>query len=151
MRSQSIAFCLVLAASAALAQTSVVYENARLITGDGTPPIENGSIIVTNGRISAIGKNLTAPANAGHTNLTGKTVIAALINVHVHIGYEGYTSWGAQNYTEANVLDHLRREAFYGVAATQSVGSSPIEESLKFQKDQQAGKFPPASLFFFTP
>jgi imidazolonepropionase-like amidohydrolase len=151
MRSQSIAFCVVLAASALLAQTPVIYENARLITGDGSPPIENGSFIVTNGRITAIGKNLTAPANAAHTNLAGKSVMPALINVHVHIGYEGYTSWGAQNYTEANVLDHLRREAFYGVAATQSVGSSPVEASLKFQADQRSGKFPPASLFLFTP
>ena len=47
----------------------------------------------------------------------------AMINAHVHIGYEKYTSWGAQNYTPENVLDHLQREAFYGTAATQSVGS----------------------------
>ena len=75
----------------------------------------------------------------------------AMINVHVHIGYEGYTSWGAQNYTPQNVLDHLQREAFYGTAATQSVGTSPIDASLQFQRDQQAGKFPPASRFFFMP
>ena len=35
-------------------------------------------------------------------------------------GYEGYTSWGAENYTPKNVLDHLQREAFYGIVATQS-------------------------------
>ena len=49
------------------------------------------------------------------------------------------------------MLDHLQREAFYGTAATQSVGSSPLEASLQFQRDQQAGKFPPASRFFFIP
>ncbi len=75
----------------------------------------------------------------------------AMINVHVHIGYEKYTSWGAQNYTAENVLDHLQREAFYGTAVTQSVGSSPLEASLQFQRDQQAGKFPLASRFLFTP
>jgi len=75
----------------------------------------------------------------------------AMINVHVHIGYEGYTSWGAENYSPVNVLDHLQREAFYGVAATQSVGSSPTEPSIQFQRDQQAGKFPAASLFLFMP
>ena len=67
----------------------------------------------------------------------------AMVNVHVHIGYEGYTTWGAENYTPQNVLDHLQREAFYGVGATQSVGSSPTEQALQFQQDQQAGKFPP--------
>ena len=49
------------------------------------------------------------------------------------------------------MLDHLEREAFYGVAATQSVGSSPLEPSLQFERDQRAGKFPPASRFFFMP
>jgi imidazolonepropionase-like amidohydrolase len=75
----------------------------------------------------------------------------AMINVHVHIGYEGYTSWGAQNYTPENVLDHLQREAFYGTGVTQSVGSSPTDAALAFERDQAAGKFPPASRFFFMP
>src|SRR4029077_6271571 len=75
----------------------------------------------------------------------------AMVNAHVHIGYEGYTSWGAANHTPANVLDHLQREAFYGVGATQSVGSSPTDQSLQIQRDQQAGRLPPASRFFFMP
>ena len=33
----------------------VVYEGARLITGDAGAPIENGAFLVQNGRISAIG------------------------------------------------------------------------------------------------
>jgi hypothetical protein len=84
-------------------------------------------------------------------DLAGKTVMPALINVHVHIGYEGYTTWRAENHTPQNVLDHLQREAFYGTAVTQSAGSSPTEMSLQFQRDQQAGKFPAASRFFFMP
>jgi imidazolonepropionase-like amidohydrolase len=74
-----------------------------------------------------------------------------MINAHVHIGYEGYTTWGAENYTAQNVLDHLQREVFYGTAATQSVGTSPTDAALQFERDQQAGKFPPASRFLFMP
>src|SRR5262245_13061649 len=74
-----------------------------------------------------------------------------MINAHVHIGYEGYKSWGAENYTAKNVLDHLQREAFYGVAATQSVGSSPTDASMQFIRDQRAGVYPPASRFLFMP
>jgi imidazolonepropionase-like amidohydrolase len=84
-------------------------------------------------------------------DLAGKTIMPAMINAHVHIGYEGYTSWGAANHTPANVLDHLQREAFYGVGATQSVGSSPTEQSLQIQRDQQAGRLPPAARYFFMP
>src|SRR5580704_16556677 len=150
---KTFASCITVASLAmtAYAQQAVVYEGGRLIIGDGSAAIEKGAFIVQSGHISAIGRAVTAPPGASRVNLTGKTVMPAMINVHVHIGYEGCTSWGAQNYTPENVLDHLQREAFYGTAATQSVGSSPVDASLQFQRDQQAGKFPPASRFFFMP
>lgn len=115
--------------------------------------VEIGAFVVKQGRIIALGRKgeIRAPAGAARVDLTGKTVMPAMVNVHVHIGYEGYTSWGAENYTPQNVLDHLEREAFYGVGATQTVGSSPTGASIQFQKDQQAGKLPPASRFFFMP
>jgi imidazolonepropionase-like amidohydrolase len=75
----------------------------------------------------------------------------AMINAHVHMGYEGYTTWGARNHTADNLVDHLQREAYYGVAAATSVGSSPTEMSLQFQRDQQAGKFPLAARYLFMP
>jgi imidazolonepropionase-like amidohydrolase len=162
MRRLRILVCCIAAASAgSLAVHSqsrgpsgvVIYEGGRLIVGDGSAPIEGGAFVVQNGRISAVGRqgSIAAPAGAARVDLTGKTVMPAMINVHVHIGYEGYTSWGAENYTPQNVLDHLQREAFYGTAATQSVGTSPVDASLQFQRDQEAGKFPPASRFFFMP
>jgi imidazolonepropionase-like amidohydrolase len=148
-----LAFYIALAAfgMTAYAQQAVVYEGGRLITGDGSAPIENGAFVVQNGQITAIGASVKVPAGATHVSLAGKTVMPGMINAHVHIGYEAYTTWGAENYTAANVLDHLQREAFYGTAATQSVGTSPLEQALQFQKDQQAGKFPPASRFLFLP
>ena len=162
MRRLRIVVCCIAAASAgSLAAQSqsrgpsgaVIYEGARLIVGDGRAPIDGGAFVVQNGRISAVGRQgaIAAPAGAARVDLTGKTVMPAMLNVHVHIGYEGYTSWGAENYTPQNVLDHLQREAFYGTAATQSVGTSPVDAALQFQRDQEAGKFPPASRFFFMP
>ena len=131
----------------------VAYEGARLIVGDRSRPIDRGTLVVRDGRITDVGSSgsVTIPAAATRVDLSGKTVIPAMINVHVHIGYEGYTSWGAANHTPENVLNHLQREAFYGVGAAQSVGSSPVEQSLQFQKDQQAGKFPQAARYFFMP
>src|SRR5262245_50268051 len=110
----------------------VLYEGARLIAGDGTPPIESAAVLVRDGQFVAVGRKgaIALPVGAARVDWTGKTVIPALVNVHVHIGYEGYTTWGAENYTPQNVLDHLEREAFYGVGATQSVGSSPTEQAI---------------------
>jgi imidazolonepropionase-like amidohydrolase len=132
---------------------AILYQGGRLIIGDGTAPIESGAFVVQSGRFTAIGVNgaITPPAGATRVDLTGKTIMPAMINVHVHIGYEGYTTWRAENYTPQNVLDHLQREAFYGTAATQSVGTSPTDAAIQFQRDQQAGMYPPASRFFFMP
>ena len=159
MRGQRLLTCgaVVVTGLGLFAQTrepsAVVFEGARVIVGDATAPIENGTIVVQGGRILSVGRagQVKAPASAVRIDARGKTIMPAMINAHVHIGYEGYTSWGAANYTPQNVLDHLQREAFYGVGATQSVGSSPTGDSLRFQKDQQAGKFPPASRYYFMP
>ena len=142
--------------AAALSQSSppvTIYEGARLIIGDTSAPIDNGAVVVQNGRITAIGRRgaVAAPTGAVRVDLTGKTVMPTLINVHVHIGFEGYTTWSADNYTAANVLDHLQRAAFYGTAATVSVGTNPLELALQIERDQQAGKYPIASRFLFLP
>jgi imidazolonepropionase-like amidohydrolase len=129
-----------------------LFDNPRLIVGDGTT-IEHGALVVQDGRITAVGPAgaITAPRGAARVDLTGKTVMPGMINTHVHIGYEGYTSWGAEHYTAKNVLDHLQREAFYGIVATQSVGSSPTDQSIQFEHEQRSGTFPVASRFLFMP
>ncbi|HEY7388607.1 MAG TPA: amidohydrolase family protein [Bryobacteraceae bacterium] len=146
------AIVLALAACACSQPAPVIYEGARLIIGDATPPIENGAFIVQNGRITAVGprSSVRAPAGATHVDLTGKTVMPTLNNIHIHIGYEGFTSWSVENHTRENVLDHLQREAFYGVGTAMTMGDQPVDFALAFQHDQLAGKFPPAARFFFA-
>jgi imidazolonepropionase-like amidohydrolase len=131
---------------------AVVYEGARLIIGDSSAPIEGGAFLVQNGRITAIGKkeSIRVPSGATRVDLNGKTVMPAMNNAHVHLGYEGYTSWKVENHTPENMLDHLQREAFYGVASAMTMGDQPDDFALKFQRDQQAGKYPPAARFYFA-
>ncbi|HKT81605.1 MAG TPA: amidohydrolase family protein [Vicinamibacterales bacterium] len=135
---------------------AVLYEGARLIIGDAAAPIENGAFVVQGGRITAIGPraSVTAPAGARRVDLTGKTVMPALVNAHVHFGYERYTRAGGEalpeNFTPENLLDHLQREAFYGVGTANDGGSAPVPLSLQFQQDQNAGKFPAAARYWFN-
>ncbi|HUU34583.1 MAG TPA: amidohydrolase family protein [Vicinamibacterales bacterium] len=131
----------------------VYYEGARVIVGDGSPAIAAATLAVQDGRIVAVGAagSLEAPAGAVRVDLTGKTVMPAMVNVHVHMGYEKYTSWDVANHTVENVRDHLLREAFYGVAATTAVGSSPTEQMLQFRRDQLAGKYPGTSRLIYMP
>lgn len=136
------------------AQTpATVFEGARLILGLPGPPVERGAFVIQNGQIVAVGRlgAVAVPAGAQRVDLSGKTVMPAMVNAHVHIGYEGYTTWAARNHTPANVVDHLRREAFYGVAAATSVGTSPIDQMQQVQRDQAAGKYPGVARLLFIP
>ena len=103
-----------------------VFRGARLILGDGGAPIENGAFVVSGDRIAAIGNADEVPAPAGATviDLRGKTVMPALIDAHSHLGYTNVSTMAtsAAEYTRENLLDHLRRYAYYGIAATLSLG-----------------------------
>src|SRR5690349_17593994 len=86
-----MAAAIVFAASIAAAQVPapgvIAFTGARVIDGTGNAPIEQATIVVTNGRITAIGPSATvmAPAGATVVNVAGKTIIPGLINAHAHI------------------------------------------------------------------
>ena len=109
----------------ARATAITIFEGARLIAGDGRVPLENSVFVVENDRFTRVGKrgDVQAPAGAARVDLTGKTVIPALVDAHSHIGYMKDLTSGPENYTRENILDHLRRFAYFGVAASQAMGS----------------------------
>jgi imidazolonepropionase-like amidohydrolase len=107
------------------ATKATLFEGARLITGDERPPIESSAFLVEHDRFTRVGRkgDVRAPAGAARIDLTGKTVMPALIDAHSHIGYMRDLTSGPENYTRENILDHLQRFAYFGVAASQAMGS----------------------------
>jgi imidazolonepropionase-like amidohydrolase len=105
---------------------TVLFEGGRLITGDGRPAIENSAFVIEGSRITQVGTrgSVRKPDAATVVDLKGRTVIPAIIDAHSHLGYTdartGDTS--SVHYTRENLLDHLRRYAYYGIAATLSMG-----------------------------
>ena len=138
--------------------TPILYEGARLIIGPASvAPIENGTFIVENGVITAIGTSdeITAPAGAARVDLTGKTVMPAMIDMHAHLGYEKYTDAAgdsrSEHYTAENLLDHFQRSAFYGIGTVNDGGTAVVPLSLQLQADQRSGKLPMAARYVFNP
>ena len=128
---------------------AVLYEGARLITVDGGAPIERSAFLVENGRFTRVGGqgDLQPPPAAARVDLTGKTVIPALIDAHSHIGYMKDLTSGPQNYTRENILDHMHRFAYFGVAASQAMGSDFGELPFQLREELAAGKYPDAARF----
>lgn len=109
-------------------QTPVLFEGARLITGDGAV-VENSAFVIEHGKFTLVGKKgqVQGPSGATRVDLNGKTVMPAIVDTHTHLGwYVVKTNQiDANTYTRANLIDHLERVAYYGIAAVQSMGIDP--------------------------
>src|SRR5262245_43814731 len=90
-----------------------LFEGARLIIGDGSAPIENSAFLVSGTRFAQVGRagQLQAPAGVRRVDLSGKTVMPAIIDTHTHLATDRET-----------LIDQLQRKAYYGVSVAMSLG-----------------------------
>ena len=127
---------------------AIWFEGARLIVGDGNAPIENSAFLVEGNTFAWVGRQgeMEPPEEVARVDLTGKTVIPALIDGHQHIGLTNVKdgSNSKDNYNREILVEHLERSAYHGVAATMSLGLEANEE-LAFQLADQV--IPNAALF----
>ncbi len=129
-----VAACLLTAACSSQVATSpagqtgqsaaTVFENARVITGDGTA-IEEGSFVIDGGKFTSVGKKgeVAVPAGAAHVDLTGKSVMPTKTDLHGHLGFENIIEGTTtkENFTRENLIDHLERYAYTGFGAVVSI------------------------------
>lgn len=120
--------------------TTHYFKDARLVVGDGTV-FEQGSLLVRDGVLLAAGTvaEQDVPADAVIHELNGKTIIPALINTHAHLGWEAYGDWGSKYFTDANLVDHLYRHAYYGVGTIISTGSDKEDVANRVFLEQRKG------------
>ena len=106
------------------AGTAVVYEGALLIPGDGSAPIEQSALVVDGGMVTQVGTvgQLDVPADAARVDLTGKTVMPALIAAHGHVGYQKGTTFSIENYSRETIYEDLRRAAYFGLGTVMTMG-----------------------------
>jgi imidazolonepropionase-like amidohydrolase len=145
---KKLAVLALLFATPAVAQTTI-YEGATLIRGDGTPAIEDSAFIVQNGTITRVGRAeaIKAPAGAARVDLTGKTVMPTLIDIHTHTGFQKGATYRAENYGRDAITDDLNRALYFGVSAVVSEGIDPGDAAFSIRQDQAAGRLGGARLF----
>src|SRR6266487_787988 len=79
----------------------VLIRNATIMTAAGQE-IQGGSILFRDGRIVAVGANVTAPTDATIVDGTGKWVTPGVIDTHSHIGvYAAPGTFGESDGNEA--------------------------------------------------
>ena len=130
-----------------LAQTLLI-EGARVIPGDGSPAVDGAAILVENGRITRIGRDVPAPTGAVRVDLAGKTIMPAIIATHVHPGFQVGTSYLAENYKRETVIADLNRALYFGISTAMSQGVERGELLHQIRADQAAGRLGGARLMF---
>jgi imidazolonepropionase-like amidohydrolase len=120
----------------------VLFEGARLIPGAPESAVENSALLVKDGKFVQVGKKGEIAADgAMRVDLSGKTVMPALVDTHTHLGWQIVAEGriGADTYSRDNLIDHLNRLAYYGVAATRNLGIDPGETAYDLRANPVAG------------
>jgi imidazolonepropionase-like amidohydrolase len=92
--------------AAVLPAADLAITHATIIDGSGAAPLRNATLLVHNGKITAVGASVKIPAGAQTVDASGKTVIPGLISAHSHV----------------NDLKDLGVFARYGVTTVMSLG-----------------------------
>ena len=117
---------LLLAADAAAQDDTFVIRGVTLIDGIADQPLQDASVVVVDGRISAIGaeNDVSAPVGATVVEGEGKYLIPGLWDTHAHLSY-----WGE---------DALEMLLYAGVTSIRELGGDP-DEIEGWKKEIEAG------------
>ena len=103
-----------------------VFTGARLLVGDGTV-IDNATFTVgPDNRFGLVGATaaVTVPAGAATVDLTGRTVMPAIVDTHTHLSRD-----------RAGLTADLKHRAYFGVSAAMSLGQDNTDDIYAMRRE----------------
>lgn len=94
-----VAFAIAISATVPLASQTIAITGGKVYPVSG-PPIEAGTVLIVNGRITAVGSNVAIPADAQRIDATGKIVTPGFVNSATELGVQEVSS-GAESPDES--------------------------------------------------
>ncbi|MEX0710810.1 MAG: amidohydrolase family protein [Pirellulales bacterium] len=87
---------------------AVVFEHATVWTAGPAGTLDDASVLVEQGRITAVGKDVAAPAGAVVIDATNKHITPGIIDCHSHIATDGGVNESGQTITaEVRIGDFI--------------------------------------------
>jgi imidazolonepropionase-like amidohydrolase len=125
------------------------FVGARIFDGTGKAVIEKGTILVTDGKIAAVGssKKVKVPKGAQTIDVSGKTITPGLITGHAHVSDVEGKKTGS---TEARIAQQLGVFARYGITTVFSLGGEE-EPAFKLRDAQETPSLNRARIFVAGP
>ena len=119
---------------------TIALTHVRVVDGTGVAARADQTLVITNGKISAMGDAATrkVPEGAKVLDLTGRTVIPGLVGMHDHMYYPAPLG-GLPLYPE-HASSFPRLYLAGGVTSIRTTGSVEPYTDLELKKDIDAGK-----------
>lgn len=132
------ALCLFNLPATVVAQSSAtLIRSTTVIDGTGAPPRENVDVLIIDGRISAIDRELEFPSDAETIDGTGKFVIPGLIDTHVHLN--AAMVFQLTPAEKETVLNHIPKAFLYNGVTTILNAGSPLDWIMEKRAAQREG------------
>ncbi|MEO8726257.1 MAG: amidohydrolase [Acidobacteriaceae bacterium] len=121
--------------------------------------IENGSVLIHNGKIAAVGQNIAAPAGAKVIDATGKFVMPGIIDPHSHMALDSDVNEATSPVTAqvkmADAFDYTDKALYHALAggvtsalllhgSANMIGGEAVVIKLKFGDERDQMLFPNA-------
>lgn len=120
----------------AYAQPILVFTHVELVDGTGRPAQHDMTVIVTSGRITAVGPaSMPTPTDATYIDGAGKTLLPGFVMMHEHMFYPT----GHANYTEM-LYTFPRLYLAGGTTTMRTAGSMNAYADLQLRDEINAGK-----------
>jgi len=128
---------------------TVAMTGARVIDGTGAQPLEKATIVISNGRIEAVGAKVKIPAGATRIDMSGKTIMPGIINAHGHLSFKFDDSLPARE----RLTRQLRVYADYGVTTVVVLGTGQgdLDDAVKLREEQGHGTLDRARVYAAGP
>ena len=119
----------VVSSSAQTPMSTIVITGGTVIDGNGGPPLANAAVVVSDGRISAVGPRgtVTIPAGATEIDARGRFILPGLIDTNVHLSL-----YGGQNERYETLVRYQSRQEDIVLEAAQidlSYGITTVRDS----------------------
>src|ERR1051325_8211054 len=112
------------------------FTHARVLAGTGAAAVEGATIVVADGKIQAVGRNVTVPAGATRVDASGKTIMPGIVNAHGHLQADM-----SKRPARERLTNQLRMYADYGIPTVQVLGLplDDVPDGIKLRDESRPG------------